>query len=398
MTETPDWLDWEARIARLLPVPGSPSTDRALLLDEVSMYARAAVREARRVGSVAPSIAERERAMAWLDRPVFVCGHHRSGTTLLNSLFDGHPELVVLPNEGTYFTSFRYAVRENPSPEDVDRFAADWISRFVDPNYEPHFRLGRAGPAGTPSVLFARRLLGWHSAQLGASPARAPFSLLLSLVAAFHDLVPTSGTPRLWVEKTPLNERQVERLAVFSDARFIQLVRHPAATLASLLPIYRETKQSHGGVAEHARSIGRSLRLALRNDRAFRERYLIVRYEDLVGDPAREMDRVRAFIGISSNPSLEVPTIVGVPARANSSFGLGDPGVISRSRATRILSPTEATLIGAFTASAARTLGYEVAAPPVLQRGFLRVREEVAHLSRSVRRRIGNVRVPSADR
>jgi sulfotransferase family protein len=391
MTETPDWLDWEARITKLLPVSGSPSTDRSLLLDELSMYARAAVREARRVGSSAPGVAERERAMAWLGRPVFVCGHHRSGTTLLNSLLDGHPELVVLPNEGTYFTSFRYAARKDPSPDDIDRFAADWISRFVDPNYEPHFQLGRAGPAGSPSVFFARRLLGWHSALLGTSAARAQFALLLSLVAAFHDLVPTRGTPRLWVEKTPLNERQVGRLAVFSDARFIQVVRHPAATLASLLPIYRET-EGDGGVAEHARSIGRSLRLALRNDRVLREQYLIVRYEDLVAEPAREMDRVCAFLGICSNPTLKVPTVVGVPARSNSSFGPGDPGVISRSRATPPLSPIEEMLIGAFTASAARTFGYEVAAPPALRGGVHRLRVEVAHFSRAVRRRIGNVR------
>ena len=95
-----------------------------------------------------PSAEERAGALAWLLRPVFICGHHRSGTTLLQSLLDGHPQLLTLPNEGTYFTSFAYAARAAPSTADLETFAARWIERFVDPNFAPHFRLGRSDARG----------------------------------------------------------------------------------------------------------------------------------------------------------------------------------------------------------------------------------------------------------
>jgi hypothetical protein len=395
MTGTPDWVAWEERIEKLLPGRGrgpESSSDRRLLLDEVSTYARAATREARRAGFVLPTDAQREQAIAWLGRPVFLCGHHRSGTTLLRNLLDGHPDLVVLPDEGTYFTSFRYAARARPTSQDVDRFLADWIARFVDPNHEPHFKLGRSGPPGNPSVLFARRLLGWHEEVLQAWPTPAPFALLLSLMTAFNDLVPTSGTPRRWVEKTPLNERYVERLAVFPDARFIQLIRDPSATLASLLELHSSGGKGKTDAGRDARCIGRSLRLAQRNLRRLPERYLVVRYEDLVGDPARETDRVRAFIGIRPHVSLTTPTVLGRPVRANSSFDPGDAGVISRSRPTRALSPTEATLVGAFTEDSARALGYDVRGPAVLKRAALLLREEIRHVSRHIRTRIANAR------
>ena len=165
----------EAAIATLLPSAGLPG-DRRLLLDNLLSYSRVAVSEARRLGPVVLTKKESVQALEWLERPVFICGHHRSGTTLMQQLLDSHPELLVLPSEGTYFTSFAYAARANTSSGDVDRFVEDWIARLVDPNYEPHFKLGCSGPAGCPATLFAQRILGWYSALRRARPALARFA------------------------------------------------------------------------------------------------------------------------------------------------------------------------------------------------------------------------------
>ena len=40
------------------------------------------------------------------ERPVFVVGHRKTGTTLLQELLDGHPQLVVLPGESNHFLTF----------------------------------------------------------------------------------------------------------------------------------------------------------------------------------------------------------------------------------------------------------------------------------------------------
>lgn len=37
------------------------------------------------------------------ERPVFICGHPKSGTTLVRALVDDHPELVVFPEETSFF-------------------------------------------------------------------------------------------------------------------------------------------------------------------------------------------------------------------------------------------------------------------------------------------------------
>ena len=37
------------------------------------------------------------------DRPVFICGHPKAGTSLLRAVLDSHPQLVVYPEETNFF-------------------------------------------------------------------------------------------------------------------------------------------------------------------------------------------------------------------------------------------------------------------------------------------------------
>jgi hypothetical protein len=373
VTPSPDWFGMESAIAKLLPSEGI-SPDRTLLLEALSRYATVAVREARSMESTIPTPAETAQALCWLRRPIFICGHHRSGTTLLQQLLDWHSQLVVLPSEGTYFSSFHYVARTHPAPREVDRYIGDWIARLVDPNYPPHFKLGRSGPHGCPSVRFARRMLEWQAALLRTPSSLGRLSPLLALVAAYRDTVSLkTAPPYSWVEKTPLNEINVHRFAALPEARFIQMVRHPEATLSSLLGRLRPLGAADQDVFAHAHRIRRSLRLAQAHLRRYQDRYLVVRYEDLTDNPAREMERVRAFLGIALDPILSTPTTAGCAVGSNSSFGRGNPGVILRSRQPLVLSPSELRLIDALTASAARPFGYDIDDVPALTRYAIQI-------------------------
>jgi hypothetical protein len=395
MLVTPDWVQLEAAITVLLPGAGG-ERERSQLLARLADYAATAVREARRLGAVSPSAAERAEALEWLLRPVFICGHQRSGTTLLQSLLDGHPQLLTLPSEGTYFTSFAYVARRAPTERDMDRFAAEWIARFVDPNFPPHFRLGRSDDNRNPAVHFARILFGWHGALRSCVAPR--LAGLLALAAAFNAIAAPKTAPLLWAEKTPQNERYAGRFAPFPRARFIQLVRDPRATLASLEERYRTVRTTHFDSAEHARAIGRSLRLALANTRRFGDRYLVVRYEDLVARPAEQMERVRQFLEIDPDPTLLVPSAGGHPVRANSSFGSAAAGTIEPARRPVVLPPAQLTLLGAHAASAARRLGYDVPLPSAPARCAIRLRHGPSHVLRRSRAALRAVMRPLARR
>ena len=43
---------------------------------------------------------------AFLNNPVFICGHRKSGTTMLCSLFDDHDDILVYPSDSSFFQIF----------------------------------------------------------------------------------------------------------------------------------------------------------------------------------------------------------------------------------------------------------------------------------------------------
>lgn len=383
----------EAAIAARLPRVGGASA-RPELLARLGDYSNAAIQAARELGTLLPSSAECDAAMNWLLRPVFICGHQRSGTTLLQNLLDGHPRVLLLPSEGTYFTSFAYVAHGAPSELAMDRFASEWIARLVDPNFEPHFRLGKSDSSRNPAVDFARALFGWHAAlRTRVEPRLAP---LLAVAAAFKATAAPHGAPSIWVDKTPQNERYAARFAPLGRARFIQLVRDPRATFASLAQIYRSGESEPCDAAEHARAIGRSLRLAIVNARRLADRYLVVRYEDLIARPAEEIERVRRFLDIPADPTLLVPTAGGQAVRANSSFGAGAAGAIEGARSAPVLSPEHLDLLGAHASGAARALGYDM--PRVRMRWTLLVRDWPRHALRRSRAALRAVAAVAATR
>jgi hypothetical protein len=364
----------EDEISLLLSRSGA-AAHREQLLGRLSEYSNSATREARTLGAIVPQSAECTQALSWLQRPVLICGHHRTGTTLLQNLLDGHPQLLSLPSEGTYFTSFAYVAGGAPADSQLNRFAAEWITRFVDPNFEPHFRLGRSVSNRSPAVDFARALFGWNKALRSRVPRE--FVPLLALVAAFKSTTAPASTPLLWVEKTPRNERYVARFDYFRAARFIHLIRDPRATLASLNEIYRTANIGSFDAAESARTIAQSLHLAQRNPPRIANRYLVMRYEDLVERPALQINRVREFLGITRDARLLVPTAAGRPVCANSAFGKGCVGTVSVSRTSALLSAKHLALLGLFAGNQARPFGYHLAVPALTKRVAMRFRQSL---------------------
>jgi hypothetical protein len=296
---------------------------------------------------------------------------------------------MVLPSEGTYLSSFRYAARPDPAPQDVDRFLTDWIARLVDPNQPPHFKLGRTTDRGNPSIRFCHRALSWQRKLRQARPMHVDFGLLLALVAAYKDVTAAHTTPRMWVEKTPLNEQHVGRLRRFPYSRYIQLVRDPAATLASLRAAHSAAGRSHFEAATHVRTIGRSFRLAARHARELRGRYLVVRYEDLIRNTAGEMARVREFLGIADDPALVIPTSGRVAVESNSSFSPAAPGVVTRGAMAATMLPADDQIITAFVGPLAQAWGYEVSRLSRGARLAIRLRHIPTNLVAGARRILG---------
>jgi hypothetical protein len=89
------------------------------------------------------------------------------------------------------------------------------------------------------------------------------------------------------------------------------------------------------------------------------------RFEELLEEPLRTIDRLASFLAVANLPILHRPTSGGIFIASNSSFGAGESGTIDRSR-TRVtidvLLPDERLRVAVAVGDAAGALGYAVPA------------------------------------
>ena len=261
-----------------------------------------------------PNKALVSRCEAVADRPVFICGAMKSGTTLLLQLLDAHEKVIAMPGDSHMVKWIDGHVGLSRQAL-LDALRVHWIQRLVNPSGQKPFWI--IGKTRTPYLVFCNYLDYWFG-RLGEGEGNG----FLSAVFAYYCCnFRRPGQPAIWIEKTPGNELKVDRiLRYFRFAKFIHMVRDPLRNLASLKRLH-ELRGWTWSVQRAARAMRQSLRSGLENQKRLGpERYLVLRYENLVRRPEREMQKICGFVGIDMDSVLLQPTVNGYPATSNSLF------------------------------------------------------------------------------
>ncbi|GAB1823116.1 sulfotransferase family protein [Herbidospora sp. RD11066] len=222
--------------------------------------------------------------MATLDRPVFVIGCPRSGTTMLQLMLHSHPRIAVPPE--TRFMIQAYAARRSHGdmrrPENRRRLA-EWV-------------------AGDRDTKF--RELGLDRGDYVRHAVSAPGTLGSVLGTVFRDYAARFGKPR-WGDKRPSYFKNVDMLLrLFPDAQFIHLVRDGRDCVASLMEMPWYKLDVYHAMANWAEAIdfGRHHAATLPGGS-----YYELRYEDLTADPELSLKRLCGFIGEEFDPAMCEP-------------------------------------------------------------------------------------------
>jgi hypothetical protein len=191
------------------------------------------------------------------DRLVFVGGLHRSGTTPLTRWLAEHPEVSAFRETGVW--------------EDEGQHLQDL--------YPP------AAAHGGPGRFCLHP--GAHLTESSALVSAGSRERLIDAWAPHWDL----SKPVL-VEKSPPNLIRTRFLqALFPGARFVVVVRNPIAVA------YATRKWTRSRIASLIEHWVRAHELLLADAGAV-DRLAIVRYEDLVAQPGRELGRLFRFLGL----------------------------------------------------------------------------------------------------
>lgn len=263
-----------------------------------------------------------------LDRPVFILGAHKSGSSLLRNLLDGHSELFVLPLECHFFQMARYWVdyrlrRTSPEHLSYNEIKQSYI-QLVE-----HYN--NVSDPMADANLVGRINVHAFQAYLLDQPVTSLTDLICEFAKGLHIGLYNSSLPdgKRVVEKSVEHaEFAVDLKNMFPDAKFIHIVRNPYANLVALRR-YQMRRKSYPLIPHNLSALKNSFYYLYRNQRQI-EPYLVVRYEDVLLDTKSTMMKIANFIGINYDENLIEPTSLGSQWEGNSSRNQRFDGVSSQ--------------------------------------------------------------------
>ncbi|WP_203826690.1 sulfotransferase family protein [Actinoplanes palleronii] len=217
------------------------------------------------------------------DRPIFVVGCPRSGTTMLQLMLHAHPRIALPPE--TRFLLEAYTERRT----------------FGDLNDAANRRA--LGAFISESHQFED--LGLDREQAVEAVVAAPPTLGSAIGTVFKMYSERFGKPR-WGDKRPLYLRHLPAiLRLFPDAQIINIMRDGRDCVASLKETPWSGNEFDKLIGYWTQSADASL-LATR--RYPKDVYHQVRYEDLVADPEPHLRGICDFLEEDFDPAMTKPS------------------------------------------------------------------------------------------
>ncbi|MDY6845629.1 MAG: sulfotransferase [Chloroflexota bacterium] len=252
----------------------------------------------------------------FIHHPIFVCGHPKAGTSLITALFDGHPNILVYPEETLFFRRFLPAIRGKTCKQQIDLAKKLLIQMFEWNQENPPEHQKNYPDRDYSHISFEEvsRLL----VEFLPSQNLETYEFLNASVLAFgHAANLLDPNQQYWLEKTPYNELYTDKIFNWwPEAKCIHIIRDPRDNFVSY-----QRKHPDWTAKIFINNWVRSSRVGLKNLEKFGgEKYYLVRFEDLLTNPEEITGKIAQFLRITWDQSLLTPTRVGDGWQGNSMF------------------------------------------------------------------------------
>lgn len=246
--------------------------------------------------------------------PVFIVGAHKSGSSFIRSLLDGHPELAVLPIESHFFRNLGYWVhykfrRSKPSSKSFVELAIETMYDYkhnVNPYKDFH-------------NLDAIDLDVFNNEIQKIKAESSERELFFAYTQAIFMSLSLDPKQNRIVEKSVENAEFVQDVKrIFPNAKTIHIIRNPYSNLASFRRYQHKMNGKYPLINKTIESLSNHYYFLEKNLRNFPRDYFVVRYEDLVTDTSGELKKICNFLGIDFSNKLLETTSGGADWKGNS--------------------------------------------------------------------------------
>ncbi|MDI6100036.1 sulfotransferase [Actinoplanes sp. NEAU-A12] len=216
------------------------------------------------------------------DRPIFIVGCPRSGTTMLQLMVHAHPRIAVPPETRFLLAAYQRRAVFGDLTEPARRHG---LARYI-----------------VESAQFED--LGLNGDEVTAAIVAGPPTLGSACGIVYRMYSQRFGKPR-WGDKRPLYLRHLPTiLRLFPDAQIINIMRDGRDCVASLKETPWKPSEFDKLIDYWTKSADASL---LAERRYPKDVYHQVRYEDLVADPEPHLRRVCEFLREDYDPAMSTP-------------------------------------------------------------------------------------------
>jgi hypothetical protein len=283
----------------------------------------------------------------------FILGRPRSGTTLLKTLFDAHPNVKIPPELPIFLPLYQRF-------KHVRRWDSAQILSFIDHVFEPNvFNNRKIENLRIDRDLFTADLLK----MAGDCTIQ---DLLIKLNEHSLSIFPKQDI-RLVGDKNPVYSVYMKRLIrIFPKAWFICIIRDYRDNFISLRNVKEVKMEAPVLTLQVARWVYVT-KLFLACENRFPDRFYIIRYEDLVTRPEESFRNICAFLSIPYSPEVfdyhrkkdELVEMFPNPALAKIHKSLMDPVNTGRMELWKTqLTPLEVKIADQIAGKTADILGY----------------------------------------
>lgn len=253
-----------------------------------------------------------------MNEPIIITGCHKSGTTLLRNLFDGYPDLFVIPCESHFFQLSKHWIdysfrRTRPEELDFQNISHNLLKWLQHQNRIDDFRTD-GFTKGKWDIEVMTKI--FQEARVSSLKELSDLYIKTMYLGLNKTQLPESVN---FVEKSVENtELATEWKRFYPGARFINIIRNPYSNLVSL----RKYKTSRGYpfLRTSIWAMYNSYYHMYKNRNNI-EDYKLVRYEDLISNPQETMKDLCDFLGIKFSEKLIQPSVFGESWIGNSANG-----------------------------------------------------------------------------
>ncbi len=255
--------------------------------------------------------------------PVFITGHPKSGTSLLQSMFDGSSNIYVLPEETNFFKFIDKYIsflnsKQISRAEKVNLLFERLISNSAYRNFVVGKNDNWVGGSFDYTMYDLDGFILTLKKELKLLNKFCSRSVLDTIVIVTMQFINRGDYhPNCWVEKSPGHENYINRIfSEYPDAKIINLIRDPRDIWVS----YKK-KRKELSLFRFCYNWQRSVNNARIAQEKFRYNVLSLNYEKLVTSTEVSLQNIANFIQVEYDSNYMKPTKAGNIWTGNSMWG-----------------------------------------------------------------------------